>query len=123
MAWCRLAMSTRPTRASLMAPTSDRGTEAAPSDNLDDLGMTNESGLAAAILAGGQARRLGGVNKGTLALGDSQIVDRQLAALRTVASTVFVVGRDSPAWSARGLPVVADDVPGAGALGGIYTAI
>jgi molybdopterin-guanine dinucleotide biosynthesis protein A len=106
-----------------MARTGNGGTEAAASDNLDDLAMTNESGLAAAILAGGQARRLGGVNKGTLTVGDSQIVDRQLAALRTVASTVFVVGRDSPAWSARGLAVVADDVPGAGALGGIYTAI
>ena len=85
--------------------------------------MTNESGLAAAILAGGQARRLGGVNKGTLAIGDAQIVDRQLDALRKVASTVFVVGRDDPAWSARGLTVVPDDIPGAGALGGIYTAI
>jgi molybdopterin-guanine dinucleotide biosynthesis protein A len=85
--------------------------------------MTNQCGLAAAILAGGQARRLGGVNKGTLAVGDSQIVDRQLDVLRKVASTVFVVGRDSPAWSARGLTVVADAVPGAGALGGIYTAI
>jgi molybdopterin-guanine dinucleotide biosynthesis protein A len=85
--------------------------------------MTNESGLAAAILAGGLARRLGGVNKGTLAVGDVPIVDRQLDVLRKVASTVFVVGRDAPAWSARGLAVVADAVPGAGALGGIYTAI
>ncbi|MEP6919107.1 MAG: molybdenum cofactor guanylyltransferase [Acidobacteriota bacterium] len=85
--------------------------------------MTNESGLAAAILAGGQARRLGGVNKGTLAIGDSPIVDRQLEALRQVASTVFVVGAAAPAWSARRLDVVPDDLPGAGALGGIYTAI
>ena len=28
-----------------------------------------------------------------------------------------------PAWSARGLTVVPDDIPGMGALGGIYTAI
>jgi molybdopterin-guanine dinucleotide biosynthesis protein A len=85
--------------------------------------MIKESGLAAAILAGGQARRLGGVNKGTLAIGDSQIVDRQLEALRQAVSTVFVVGTPAPAWSARGLEVVPDDLPGAGALGGIYTAI
>jgi molybdopterin-guanine dinucleotide biosynthesis protein A len=85
--------------------------------------MITESGLAAAILAGGQARRLGGVNKGTLAIGDSQIVDRQLDALRQVVSTVFVVGTPAPAWSARGLEVVPDDLPGSGALGGIYTAI
>ena len=79
--------------------------------------------LAAAILAGGQATRLGGVNKGTLPFGNAEIVDRQLEALRAVASMVFVVGPDAPAWSVRGLTVVPDDVPGMGALGGIYTAI
>jgi len=85
--------------------------------------MANSRTLAAAILAGGQATRLGGVNKGTLPLGDLPIVDRQLEALRAVASIVFVVGPDSPAWSARGLTVVPDEQPGMGPLGGIYTAI
>jgi molybdopterin-guanine dinucleotide biosynthesis protein A len=83
----------------------------------------NAPRLAGAILAGGQARRLGGVNKGTLPLGNAQIIDRQLEALRAVASPVFVVGSDSPAWSARGLTIVPDDIPGMGALGGIYTAL
>jgi molybdopterin-guanine dinucleotide biosynthesis protein A len=80
-------------------------------------------GLAAAILAGGRARRLGGVNKGTLRVGDAQIADRQLQALRGVAPAVFVVGPASPAWSALGLTTVPDDMPGMGPLGGIYTAI
>jgi molybdopterin-guanine dinucleotide biosynthesis protein A len=79
--------------------------------------------LAAAILAGGEAKRLGGINKGTLAIGDIQIVDRQLTALREVASDVFVVGAESPAWTSRGLRVVPDEMAGLGALGGIYTAI
>ena len=47
--------------------------------------MKQQSTLAAAILAGGQARRLGHVNKGTLAVGRTEIVDRQLLALRDVA--------------------------------------
>jgi molybdopterin-guanine dinucleotide biosynthesis protein A len=85
--------------------------------------MKQQSTLAAAILAGGQARRLGHVNKGTLALGRTEIVDRQLLALRDVASRVFVVGTESEAWTARSLEVVPDEIPGAGALGGIYTAI
>jgi molybdopterin-guanine dinucleotide biosynthesis protein A len=85
--------------------------------------MTKQTGLAAAILAGGRARRLGGANKATLVLGGAQIVDRQLAVLRDVASSIFVVGPDAPVWSARGLVVVPDDVPDAGALGGILTAI
>jgi molybdopterin-guanine dinucleotide biosynthesis protein A len=85
--------------------------------------MKQQSTLAAAILAGGQARRLGHVNKGTLSLGRTEIIDRQLLALRDVASRVFVVGTESEAWTARGLEVVPDEIPGAGALGGIYTAI
>ena len=47
--------------------------------------MKQQSTLAAAILTGVQARRLGHVNKGTLAVGRTEIVDRQLLALRDVA--------------------------------------
>ena len=85
--------------------------------------MTVGRGLAAAILAGGRARRMGGANKGALAIGSRAIVDRQLDVLRSVASAVFVVGRDDPEWTRRGLRVVPDEIAGAGALGGIYTAI
>jgi molybdenum cofactor guanylyltransferase len=85
--------------------------------------MTRQRALAAAILAGGRATRLGGLNKGTLALGQLEIVDRQLLALREVASHVFVVGQASEAWSARGLDVVPDEIADSGALGGIYTAV
>ena len=85
--------------------------------------MTNGAALAAAILAGGRARRLGGINKGTLTLGTMAIIDRQLEVLQRVAGHVFVVGRADPAWTARGLLVVADEIPEAGPLGGIYTAI
>jgi molybdenum cofactor guanylyltransferase len=85
--------------------------------------MTNETALAAAILAGGRARRLGGVNKGTLTLGRTAIVDRQLEVLQQVASDIFVVGRQDPEWEARSLRVVPDAIAEAGPLGGIYTAI
>jgi molybdenum cofactor guanylyltransferase len=85
--------------------------------------MTDRAPLAAAILAGGRARRLGGVNKGTLTLGTTAIIDRQLEVLRTVASDIFVVGRADPEWAARGLRVVPDEIRDAGPLGGIYTAI
>jgi len=78
--------------------------------------------LAAAILAGGRARRLGGANKAALEIGGLRMLDRQLAVLRDVASTVFLVGGD-PAQAPPGLRVVPDAVAGAGALGGIYTAI
>jgi molybdopterin-guanine dinucleotide biosynthesis protein A len=85
--------------------------------------MTEQRPLAAAILAGGNASRFGGINKGTLSVDGAEIVDRQLDALRQIASPVFIVGRDAAAWSARGLEVVGDEIPGMGPLGGIYTAI
>ena len=85
--------------------------------------MTKSPPLAAAILTGGRARRFGGVTKGALRLGQAAIIDRQLEALRDVAADVFVVGRDDPAWVSRGLRVVQDEIPDAGPLGGIYTAI
>ncbi len=85
--------------------------------------MTTGPALAVAILAGGRARRLGGVNKATLRIGALEIIDRQLPVLRAFAADIFVVGRGGPAWRRRGLRVVADEIPDAGPLGGIYTAI
>lgn len=38
--------------------------------------------LAAAVLAGGRGRRLGGVNQAALPLGDTRIIDRPLETLR-----------------------------------------
>jgi molybdopterin-guanine dinucleotide biosynthesis protein A len=92
-------------------------------DILVGLDMTNRPQLAAAILAGGRARRLGGANKGTLTIGATAIVDRQLDALSSLVREIFVVGREDQAWTDRGLRVVPDDIPEAGPLGGIYTAI
>ena len=85
--------------------------------------MTKKRALSAAILAGGRATRFGGVNKGTLVVGSTAIVDRLLEALHDVAHDIFVVGRDDPAWTSRGLRVIADEKPGSGPLGGIYTAL
>lgn len=79
--------------------------------------------LVAAILAGGGARRLGGINKAALEIAGAPIADRQLAVLRALAADVFVVGHADPLWAERGVRVVADDIPDAGPLGGIYTAL
>jgi molybdenum cofactor guanylyltransferase len=80
----------------------------------------------AAILAGGQARRLGGLDKSALAVGTSDprsILERQLAVLRGLTPHIMIVAReDSPSRDVP-VPVVHDRVKGAGALGGIYTAL
>ena len=81
---------------------------------------------SAAILTGGLAARFGGRDKSALLVDGATILDRQLAALATVADDVMIVG--SPA-SAREETVrtsaraVADIVPGCGPLGGLHAAL
>ena len=78
---------------------------------------------AGAILAGGLGRRLGGLDKARLSVGGRRIVDRQLAALHALTDHVVLVARDPPRYADLATPVVADAVPGAGPLGGLYTAL
>jgi molybdenum cofactor guanylyltransferase len=84
--------------------------------------MVPHKPLAAAVLAGGQARRMQGADKAALEVGGQPILARQLAILAHVASDIFVVGR-RPAGLPRGVRVVPDRIADAGTLGGIYTAI
>ena len=79
--------------------------------------------VAAAILAGGRARRFGGTVKSTLIVDGARIIDRQIAALAAVSDPIFIVADDPAPFASLGLDVVPDIVPGCGALGGIYTAI
>ena len=79
--------------------------------------------VAAAILAGGRARRLGGATKSTLVIDGLRIIDRQIAVLRQFTDPIFVVGGNPETFAPFGLQVVPDAVPDCCALGGIYTAI
>jgi len=81
------------------------------------------SRVSAAILAGGRARRLGGVDKAALLLGRSRIIDRQLAILTSLAEDVLIIANEATRYAGFQLPVIPDLVPGAGALGGLYTAL
>ena len=74
------------------------------------------------ILAGGRARRLDGRDKSTLPVGDRRILDLQLAALRGHAARIVIVG-GPPRGGEDGVEVIADRLPGVGALGGLYTAL
>lgn len=79
--------------------------------------------MDAAILAGGRARRLGGRDKRALRVGPATILERQLATLDGLVDRVFVVGGDPIAGGGSHPAVVPDRLPGAGALGGLYTAL
>jgi molybdopterin-guanine dinucleotide biosynthesis protein A len=79
--------------------------------------------VSAAILAGGRARRFGGADKAALRIGSERILDRQLAALSGVADDVRIVGGGSNRHAGLAVRVIADAIPNAGPLGGIYTAL
>ena len=77
----------------------------------------------AAILAGGQARRLGGIDKSALLVRGTSILDRQLAVLRSLTPHILIVASDEHRYRDAGVPVVRDRIRGAGSLGGLYTAL
>ncbi len=87
-------------------------------------GSPTPAKLSAAVLAGGQSRRMGR-DKALLPLrpGDPPLAATVIARARLVADEVFVVARDRPAYAAFGVPVVPDLEHDAGTLGGIATAL
>ncbi len=85
--------------------------------------------IAGAILAGGQARRLGGQDKSRLLTPDGPIIVRQCALLQRIAAHVFIVTTraDRAARPHRfddlAVPVVTDTFADSGALAGIHAAV
>ena len=81
--------------------------------------------LAAAILAGGRASRMGGQAKSILVVDGERVIDRQLAVLATLTPHILVVANDVDAYAGLGVPVVPDepDAAGQGPLAGILAAL
>jgi molybdopterin-guanine dinucleotide biosynthesis protein A len=77
------------------------------------------------ILAGGQATRMGGGDKGMLPLGDGTILSHVIARLEPqVAGLALNANGDAARFSDIGLPVVADSVDGfAGPLSGVLAGL
>ena len=77
------------------------------------------------MLAGGAARRYGGIPKGLLTVGGRRILDRVVDAVQAVTGTpplLIANASDAAAWRSD-LKALADARPGLGTLGGIYTAV
>jgi molybdopterin-guanine dinucleotide biosynthesis protein A len=78
---------------------------------------------AAAIVAGGRARRYGGRDKSRLVVDGRTIIVRQVEALQPVAAEIVVVAPDAARFADLPVRVVADRQPGLGAVGGIDAAL
>lgn len=79
--------------------------------------------VAAAILAGGKATRMGGCPKPFLVVGGERIIDRQLAVLRPLFAEILLVANEPAPFAGLGLPVVPDPVRDRGPLAGILGAL
>lgn len=88
--------------------------------------MTNDkTAIVGAILAGGLARRMGGVHKALQNVGGEIVLSRLIARLRPqVAALVLNVNADPAPFAGFGMPIVADDLPGhPGPLAGVLAAL
>lgn len=81
--------------------------------------------ITGVVLAGGQGRRMGGVDKGLQPLNGQPMVEHIIARLRPqVGHLVINANRNLQAYAAFGYPVLADAVPDfAGPLAGLHAAL
>lgn len=81
--------------------------------------------VAAVLLAGGLARRMGGGDKALRVLAGQTLLDHVIARIRPqAAALVLNANGDAARFAGFGLPVVADSVPGfAGPLAGILAGL
>jgi molybdenum cofactor guanylyltransferase len=79
--------------------------------------------VTGALLAGGRARRAGGVPKGlAVGPGGQTLSARLLQLLEPLCEARFVVATD-PAYAVLGVPLHPDVCPGKGPVGGVHTAL
>jgi len=84
-----------------------------------------ETTVAGLLLAGGRARRMGGGDKCLLELAGRPMLDQAIARLAPQVGILALNANGDPArFGGRGLPVLADVVPGfAGPLAGVLTGL
>ncbi|HEX2920688.1 MAG TPA: molybdenum cofactor guanylyltransferase [Bacteroidales bacterium] len=80
--------------------------------------------ISAAILAGGTAKRLGGISKSNVVIGGKTVISRIMEALSGLFNEIIVVSNTPGAFSdLEGIRIVRDVYPGIGPLAGIHAAL
>lgn len=78
---------------------------------------------AAAIIAGGQAKRFGGQDKSRLHISGQSIISRQVAVLQPLTDDLFIVASQRERFADTPFRVCPDLIPGTGVIGAILTAL
>lgn len=90
----------------------------------DDIPLDTQR-YGAVVLAGGLARRMGGVDKGLISIADKPMIQHVVEAVApSVAELVINANRNLAVYEELGYPVVQDDIPGhLGPLAGLNTGL
>ncbi|AFM28160.1 molybdenum cofactor guanylyltransferase [Desulfomonile tiedjei] len=79
--------------------------------------------ISGILLAGGESRRMGRVNKALLRVRGRTIIERSAGILLQLFPEVLVITNSPDDFSFLGLPMHGDIYPGRGSLGGLYTGL
>ena len=87
--------------------------------------MTINTHITGVILAGGQARRMGGQDKGLIMLNDKPMIEYIIEAFKPQTSKLIInANRNHEFYSEYGLDIVADELSGfCGPLAGMASAL
>ena len=88
-------------------------------------GAMAQGTILGVVLAGGQARRMGGGDKGSLDLGGTSLIDEVIRRLRPQCAAMAINANGDPSrFAGAGLPVIPDSVAGfAGPLAGVLAGL
>ncbi|MGB9616192.1 MAG: molybdenum cofactor guanylyltransferase [Desulfomonilaceae bacterium] len=75
------------------------------------------------ILAGGKSRRMAGVNKALLHVGQEPIIERVRDVVTQALPRTILITNTPDDFAFLGLPMFPDIIPNAGSLGGLYTGL
>lgn len=78
-------------------------------------------GITGVVMAGGKSSRMGS-DKGLVEFDGKPLVQYAIDSLKSVCDNVLISTRN-PAYSQFGLPLIADEIPDCGPIGGIYSAL
>jgi molybdopterin-guanine dinucleotide biosynthesis protein A len=84
--------------------------------------MIDAASCVGVVLAGGKSARMG-MEKAALRIGDEMLLARIVRRLRLALPEVYVVGPPHLATLIPGTPVIPDETPNSGPLGGLSTAL
>ncbi len=85
--------------------------------------VEGETPVSGIVLAGGESRRMGRVNKALLDVGGVRIIERVTVSLAKVVNEILLITNALKDFEFLGFPMLPDIAPGYGALGGLYTGL